>query len=49
MLYVLQAADFFRMKIRHVPVDPVTCKVDIRKMRKAINKNTCLVRTVKFL
>lgn len=38
-----KAAEYFRMRITHIPTDPVTCKVNIGKMRRAINKNTCLL------
>ncbi|XP_060576368.1 sphingosine-1-phosphate lyase 1-like, partial [Ruditapes philippinarum] len=38
-----KAAEFFHMKITHIPVDPVTCKVDIRKMKRAINGSTCML------
>lgn len=40
---IIQAAMVFRMKLTHVPVDPVTSAADVNAMRKAINKNTCLV------
>ncbi|XP_060067009.1 sphingosine-1-phosphate lyase 1-like [Ylistrum balloti] len=38
-----KAAYYFRMKITHISVDKVTGKVDIKAMRKAINKNTCML------
>lgn len=38
-----KAAMVFRMKLTHVPVDPVTSAADVNAMRKAINKNTCLL------
>ncbi|KAH3871561.1 sphingosine-1-phosphate lyase 1-like [Dreissena polymorpha] len=38
-----KAAAMFHMKITHIPVDPITCKVNVRKMRSAINKNTCML------
>ena len=41
---MLQAAEYFRMRITHIPVDPKSGKVNVGKMRSAINKNTCLVR-----
>lgn len=41
---LFQAAEYFRMRLTHIPVNPETGKVDIGKMRRAINKNTCLVR-----
>ncbi|XP_033737444.1 sphingosine-1-phosphate lyase 1-like [Pecten maximus] len=38
-----KAAFYFRMKITHIPSDKVTGKVDIKAMRRAINKNTCML------
>ncbi|XP_021365462.1 sphingosine-1-phosphate lyase 1-like [Mizuhopecten yessoensis] len=38
-----KAASYFRMKITHIPLDKVTGKVDIKAMRRAINKNTCML------
>jgi sphinganine-1-phosphate aldolase len=38
-----KAAHFFRMKIHHVKVDPVTKKVDSKRVRSYINSNTCMV------
>lgn len=38
-----KAAHYFKLKIVHVPLDPKTWQVDIRKMRKAINRNTCML------
>ena len=29
--------------MRHIPVDPVTRKVDLRKFKRAINSNTILL------
>ena len=38
-----KAADWLRLEVRKVPLDPKTLMVDVRKMRKMINKNTILV------
>ena len=38
-----KAAGYFRMKITHIPVDEKTRKVNISAMRRAINKNTCML------
>jgi len=38
-----KAAQLMGIKIRHVPVDPVTCTVDINAMRRMITSNTCMV------
>jgi sphinganine-1-phosphate aldolase len=38
-----KAGDYFGIRITHVPIDPVTCKVDIRKVKSAICSNTILV------
>lgn len=38
-----KAASYFRMKITHIPTDKETGKVDIKAMRRAINKNTCML------
>jgi len=38
-----KAAQLLGIKIRHVPVNPDTCKVDLRQMHKMINGNTCLL------
>jgi sphinganine-1-phosphate aldolase len=38
-----KAADFFKIRIHHVPVNPKTMKVDINKVRSYINSSTCMV------
>lgn len=38
-----KAAEYFRMKIRHVPVDPRTRMVNIKAMRNAISSNTVVL------
>ncbi|CAG2192089.1 DPL1 [Mytilus edulis] len=37
------AASYFRMKLTHIPIDEETRMVDIKAMRRAINKNTCML------
>lgn len=39
-----KAAQYLRIKIRWIPVDPITTQVDLKAMRQAINSNTVLVR-----
>lgn len=38
-----KAADFFKIKIHHVPVDSKTKKVNPNKLKSYINSNTCLI------
>lgn len=38
-----KAASCFRIKVRKIPVDRTTFKVDIVKMREAINSRTCML------
>lgn len=38
-----KAAYYFGIKLRHVPLDPITYRVDLKKMEKMINKNTVLL------
>eukprot|EP01124_Arcella_intermedia_P035124 TRINITY_DN8866_c0_g1_i1.p1 TRINITY_DN8866_c0_g1~~TRINITY_DN8866_c0_g1_i1.p1 ORF type:complete len:555 (+),score=76.72 TRINITY_DN8866_c0_g1_i1:156-1667(+) len=38
-----KAADYFGIRISHVPIDPDTCKVDIPKLKKVICRNTILI------
>lgn len=38
-----KACQYFKIKFRSVPVDPVTFKVDLKAMRRAIGRNTILV------
>lgn len=40
----MKAASYFNIKLVTVPVDPVTLKVDIKKVSRAITKNTVMVR-----
>lgn len=36
-----------RMRLVSVPVDPVTYKVDMKAMKRAINRNTCMVHYIR--
>ena len=38
-----KAAHYFRIRLIHIPVDPVTRKADVNAMRKAITRNTCML------
>ncbi|CAL9734587.1 sphingosine-1-phosphate lyase [Monosporozyma servazzii] len=38
-----KAAYYFGIKLRHVKLDPVTFKVDLKQMERMINKNTVLL------
>ncbi|XP_790556.2 sphingosine-1-phosphate lyase 1 [Strongylocentrotus purpuratus] len=38
-----KAAHYFRMKLVHVPLDPVTQQADVRAMRRKINKRTAVL------
>lgn len=38
-----KAAAYFKIKIHKIPVDPVTRKVDLRRVRRAINANTIMI------
>jgi sphinganine-1-phosphate aldolase len=38
-----KAGQFLRLRVRSVPVDPVTTKVNMRAMKRAINCNTIMV------
>lgn len=39
-----KAAQYLGLRVKTVPVDPVTTKVDLRAMEKAISRNTVMVR-----
>ncbi|GAA5814070.1 hypothetical protein MFLAVUS_007560 [Mucor flavus] len=39
----MKAADYFKIKLITVPIDPVTLKVDIKKVQRAITKNTVMI------
>jgi len=38
-----KAAAYFGLRVKHVPINPDTTTVDIRAMRRAISRNTCMV------
>lgn len=38
-----KAAEYFRMKLTHVPVDPVTRMVDLGRLKKAISSSTVVL------
>ncbi|BGP17316.1 Dihydrosphingosine phosphate lyase [Rhodosporidiobolus nylandii] len=38
-----KASKYFGIKIHHIPVDPVSRKVDIKRVRRAINSNTIML------
>jgi len=38
-----KAGDYFGIRVKHVPIDPNTCEVDLKAMRKAISSNTCML------
>ena len=38
-----KAAQCFRMRLIQIPVDPLTRKVDVNAMKKAISRNTCML------
>lgn len=39
----MKAAGYFKIKLVTVPIDPITFKVDIKKVKRAITKNTVMV------
>lgn len=38
-----KAAQYLKLRVRSVKIDPCTCQVDIKDVRRAINSNTILV------
>ncbi|KAK4704539.1 sphinganine-1-phosphate aldolase, partial [Phenoliferia sp. Uapishka_3] len=38
-----KAAKYFKIKIHHIPVDPVTRKVNLKLLKRAINPNTIML------
>ncbi|CAG8606629.1 25032_t:CDS:2 [Gigaspora margarita] len=38
-----KAAGYLKIKLTHVPLDPVTLRVDTKAVRRAINKNTIMI------
>ena len=43
-----KAAQYLKIKIIHVEIDPKTTKVNLNAMKKAITQNTCMVNCVNF-
>lgn len=39
----MKAASYFKIKLITIPIDPVTLKVDVKKVERAITKNTVMV------
>jgi glutamate/tyrosine decarboxylase-like PLP-dependent enzyme len=39
----MKASSYFKIKLITIPIDPVTLKVDVKKMERAITKNTVMV------
>lgn len=44
-----KAAQYFKIRIRRVPVDPVTYTVDVSAMKRSIGRNTIMVSLFFFL
>jgi len=38
-----KAAEYFKIKLRHAPIDPVSLKVDVHAVSRLINRNTVMV------
>lgn len=38
-----KAGEYFQIKVRHIPVDPISRKVNLKRVARAINSNTILV------
>jgi sphinganine-1-phosphate aldolase len=38
-----KAAEYFGIRVTHVPVDPLTNKVDINEMKRSITSNTIMI------
>ncbi|CAF3535396.1 unnamed protein product [Rotaria sordida] len=38
-----KASAYFKMRIKRIPVDPKTLEIDVKNMRRAITKNTCML------
>uniref|UniRef100_A0AAR5PMB4 sphinganine-1-phosphate aldolase n=2 Tax=Dendroctonus ponderosae TaxID=77166 RepID=A0AAR5PMB4_DENPD len=38
-----KAGLYLNIRLRHVPIDPTTCQVDLQAMRRAINRNTVML------
>lgn len=44
LFFFFLAANLLGIRIRYVDVDPLTCAVNIKKLKKAITSDTCLVK-----
>lgn len=44
----MKAANYFNIKLITIPIDPITLKVDIKKVKRAITKNTVMVSSSKL-
>jgi glutamate/tyrosine decarboxylase-like PLP-dependent enzyme len=40
---MFSGAQLLGIRIKHVPIDPVTMRVDIKAMKRMITRNTCMV------
>lgn len=38
-----KGAQLLNIRIRHVPIDPITMKVDVKAMRSMISRRTCML------
>ena len=38
-----KAAEYFKIKLRHAPIDPISQKVDVHAVSRLINRNTVMV------
>lgn len=43
-----KAAQYFKIKIIHIKIDPETTSVNIKAMKKAITKNTIMVSVIYY-
>jgi hypothetical protein len=43
-----KASEYFKIKLRHVPVDPISLKVDVAAVSRLINGNTIMVNAPPF-
>lgn len=41
-----KAGEYFKIKVRHIPVDPISRKVNLKRVSRAINSNTIMVNSV---
>jgi sphinganine-1-phosphate aldolase len=38
-----KAGEYFNIKVHHIPVDPISRKVNLKRLKRAINANTIMV------